>query len=359
MARTPQNGQESPCRGCVPGRSIAPASELPLRALATGSWRNPRCTRRDGFADPVASDAVWTGAGRWTGGGDPAALSIQRAMSHSRIQSRPRACVALLLALVAPLFASCASIPDDADPALVRRAGDRAKIVIDERPFSSSEGTYGYTVTGPDGKAQTTTIQVFANGFGWNANEAGKLEAYFTEAMVESGAFAVIDRSVLRDRQVDAAFAKELEADQDPTKVLRPDLKLVCSLTRLEPNAEVKGSNFFATSWLWLGGKFAYGWYSLLGGGLQNMSRKAECQIKVKIVDCRSGETIATAEGNGHSVGTSSRTRGAGWGIGGGLSFGTESAKDANLSMAIERAAIRAVNNLIEKIPAQYFHHAR
>lgn len=278
-------------------------------------------------------------------------------MSQTRTRSTVRRCAAAVGAFLMCSLIGCASMRDDDNPVLTHRTGDRAKIVIDERPFSAAGGTYGITVTGPDGQPQTTTVEVF--GYSWNPAHAADLERYFTEAMVESGAFVVIDRSVLDDKRVDAVNASLLEGDTQDRKVLRPDLKLKCTLTELNPDAEVKRSNFAAAAWYWLARRFAYGYYGWFGGGVEKMSRMARCQISVAIIDCRTGETLTTAKSEGFSVGTSTRVRTGGWGLGGGLSFGGGSSKDANLTLAIERATIRAVNAVIEKVPPQFFVHAR
>lgn len=279
-------------------------------------------------------------------------------MSQPIPTRRAKASVRAITLIFISSLMGCASIADDTNPELVRRSGDRAKVVIVDQPFQMSQGGYDFSVISSDGMARTTSIQVRGMGLYWNANEAQKLEQYFTEAMVESGAFAVIDRSVLADKVGDAAHIGLLEPEQNSTKVLRPDLKLKCTLVELNPNAEVEHSSFAARSWYWLGSKFRYGWYSWFGGGVDNVSRKANCEIKVAIINANSGETLATAKGQGSSVGSSSRVRGSGWGIGGGLSLGSSSSKDANLSLAIERATIRAVNDVLKKIPNDYFTYA-
>lgn len=278
-------------------------------------------------------------------------------MTHTRTRSIGRTLCAAAGAFLMSGLIGCASMPDDDNPVLEHRTGDRAKVVIDERPFSAAGGTYGFTVTGPDGQPQTTSVEF--SGFGWTAAAATQLEQYFTEAMVESGAFVVIDRGVIAAKRADRENAEFLEADTQDRKVLRPDLRLKCTLTELNPDAEVKRSNFAASAWYWLVRNFSRGWYGWFGGGVDNMSRMARCQIKVAVIDDRSGETLATASSTGFSVGTSSRVRAGGWGIGGGLSLGGGSSKDANLTLAIERATIRAVNAVIEKIPPHFFVHAR
>ena len=269
----------------------------------------------------------------------------------------------MFLLFVFACFEGCASIPDDEDPVLATRSGERAKVVIDDSAFSrGGGGSYGYTVTTSDGEQRSAMVQVHTQGFTWGAGEARKLEQYFTDALVQSGGFVVIDRSVLADRRAEEANGDLLETEDrlaGTSRVLRPDLKLRCQLVDLNPRAESKsGRGRGAIGWLSAVFGWIAGWF---GGGTSESAHKATCEIRVAIVDCHTGATIATAKGEGYSVGTSRRSQGSAWGIGGlgigGFSLGSGERKDANLSVAIERATVRAVNDLMRQIPARYFRH--
>jgi curli biogenesis system outer membrane secretion channel CsgG len=257
---------------------------------------------------------------------------------------------ALCLSLVLTTLAGCASIPDDEDPELVQHSGMRAKVVIDEDAFLPGRERAGATID--DGNGRTVTISYALMDL-WGPQQAHQLEQYFTDALVQTNAFAVLDKGVLAEHRAGGA------AEASAGERLLPDLKLRCVMTELNPNAEIKHDSVWLAGLYWIGSRFTWLYYVSLGGGLENMSRKATCEIRVSIVDVASAEVIATATGRAWSVGSASRTSGFGGGFLPMFGVGSSSAsKDANLSLAIERATKRAVNELLRQVPEGYFKHA-
>lgn len=244
----------------------------------------------------------------------------------------------ILLALCAlPVLGltSCASIQDDVDVEILAHNMDRARAVIDA---SASGGA--------------SSIQS-ALGIGSTGGQAGLVESHLSSAMVKSGAFDVLDRTAMG-----ANINPEGVEEGDPnSKARRADLLVKCTLTRLNPDAEVEHSNWGARAWYWVARRFSRGWYGWFGGGVQNSTRKAECDVSIKVVDVKTNSTLAQAEATAWSVGTASEVSGRGSILGGGGNIGTGSKKDANLSLAVERAVIRALNELVPQIPKRYFKH--
>lgn len=264
---------------------------------------------------------------------------------------------ALTLGLISMVTLSmgCASLlpapPDDTDPELIQRTGKKAVVTIAEKPFQSSKGGYSWQIA--DSSGQTRSVN-FSFG-GWNSNRAHKLEEFFTEAMQESGAFMIIDREMIQEIREDEALRQEgILEDQGSHKgqMIRPTLKLVASITRMEDDAS--GSKQRAR-----GGGFMSGLLGQLGGS--RATQKAECEIKIKIVDRDRGFVVATASGEGFSTGSSRSVSGGGafWKRFGGSMFGGSAGdsdyKKTNMEAALQRATVRAVNDLINKISDDYY----
>jgi curli biogenesis system outer membrane secretion channel CsgG len=244
---------------------------------------------------------------------------------------------------------------DDKNPTLTKRTGKKAIVVISEKPFQSSRGGATWSVTGPGGKQHT-----YSYSFGgWDEQKANNLEEYFTEVMQESGAVVLIDRETIKDLREEERFANEgfyKDKTSHKGQVLRPDLKLVVKITHMQDDAsgsetsgEAGGMGVIGTTW------------SFISGGGSRSTKKAECEIKIKIVDRRSGAVIATASGKAFSVGSTKSVSASGWsGTLGRSIFGggsDSSYKKTNMEAALQRATVRAINSLIQKIPAKYFRH--
>lgn len=244
---------------------------------------------------------------------------------------------------------------DDVNPELVKRTGPRATVVVAEDAFCyrSSEADGGITVDGPNGK-QTYTWRAHSAGFTWSRDRGQALETYFRAALTETGAFYVIRRDTAEGIRSDKALEREGLQDgaKDQPKLLRPDLKFVCTLTKLEENAarsEDKANVGGLVKRLRLPGGLR------LGGS--KSTQRGECEIMVEIVDRGSGVTIASAKGTGFAIGGSKSASVGGWqrSIFGVLGTRTETTVD--MTAAIQRATIRAINDVVQKIPAAYFRH--
>lgn len=259
------------------------------------------------------------------------------------------------LFVLAPAFASCAALipgpADDKDPELVQRSGKRALVMVDNNPFQYGKGGYSIKTTGPGG-TRTQTVQVSYGG--WNRSRAGNLEAFFEEAMTNSKAFYVVDRATVQEIREDESLRKEgILKDKSDNKgqLDRPDLKLVCTLTKLDENAG--GSKTGAS-----GGGFSNTLSGWLRGGGSRSTKRAECAIQIKIVDRRTGRILATARGEAFSVGSSKSGSAYGWStksiFGGGSNTQYE---NPDVEAATRRATVRAVNDLIKNVPDKYFKH--
>lgn len=279
-------------------------------------------------------------------------------MNHAQPTRRPLLFALAVFAL--PLLAgACATTnpdaADDQNPELVKRTGPRATVVVAENAFvyRSGGGSGGITVNGPDGQ-QTWTWDVHSSGFGWSQDKGKALEVYFRSALLDSGAFYPINRDAVSEARLDRSLGAEDLQDKrdDGQKLLRPDLKLVCTLTKLEENTESREDSFHTTWWQRI--PIIGGW---LSGGGNKATQKGECEIVVEIVDRNNGVTLATATGKGFAVGGSKRASAGGWQNAIFGSAQTSTRKSVDMTAAIQRATIRAVNDLIAKVPAGYFRH--
>jgi len=262
--------------------------------------------------------------------------------------------------LALPLLAgACAtSNPDaldDLNPELVKRTGPRATVVVADNAFvyRSGGGSGGITVNGPNGQ-QTWTWDVHGSGFSWSQDKGKALEVFFRSALLDSGAFYPINRDAVSEARLDRSLGDEdLQDKRDAAqKLLRPDLKLVCTLTKLEENTESREDSFRTTWWQRL--PIIGGW---LSGDGNKATQKGECEIVVEIVDRNNGATIATATGKGFAVGGSKRASVGGWQNAIFGSAQTSTRKSVDMTAAIQRATIRAVNDVIKNVPAGYFRH--
>lgn len=244
---------------------------------------------------------------------------------------------------------------DDANPELVKRTGPRATVVVAEDAFCyrSSEAGGGITVDGPNGK-QTYTWHAHSAGFAWNRDKGQALETYFRAALTDTGAFYVIRRDTAEGMRSDNALEREGLQDgaKDQPKLLRPDLKFICTLTKLEENAARTEDNANVGG---LAKRLRLPGGLRLGGS--KSTQRGECEIMVEIVDRANGVTIATAKGTGFALGGSKSASLGGWqrSIFGDL--GTKTDKAVDMTAAIQRATIRAINDVVQKIPAGYFRH--
>lgn len=250
--------------------------------------------------------------------------------------SRPKLKTILGVFVLAPAFASCASLipgpADDKDPQLVQHSGKKALVMVDQNPFQTAA----------------------ASPAGWNRSMAGSLQAFFEEAMTNSGAFYVVDRATVKEIREDEKLRGEgILKDKSDNKgqMDRPDLKLVCTLTKMDPNAG--GSKTKAS-----GGGYSTGLSSWLKGGGGRSTRRAECAIQIKIVDRRTGRILTTARGEAFSMGSGKSVNAYGWSskaIFGGA--GNSEYENPDVEAATRRATVRAVNDLVKKIPKKYFMH--
>lgn len=279
-------------------------------------------------------------------------------MTHTKARS------ALLHALFVsvPLLAtSCATVgspsAEDNNPELVKRTGPRAIVMVAENAFAmrtgGSAGSGGITVTGPEG-TQTITWAVHGSSFGWDQSKGHDLEVFFRTALNESGAFYVANRTtvedVVADRDLEARGLQEAREDQSLLK--RPDIKLVCTLTKLDDNAERREDDATVAGWQ---DHVPFG--KFFGGSGRRSTQRGECEVMVEIVDRATGLTVTSAKGAGYSIGTSEKARAGGWQRAIFAGVGTSKTKGVDMSAAIQRATIRAVNDLIGKIPANYYRH--
>jgi len=257
---------------------------------------------------------------------------------------------------VSLLAAGCATVgakaKDDDDPEIVRRTGKRAIVMVEENAFAYSSGGNSLTVSGPNG-TQTYSWTVLNSGWGWSQDKARQLQTYFESALDDTGAFYVADRATLAEAPTDGNLERGgiQEASDVRSKAKRPDLKLVCTLTKLEDDAGGSSDSARGSWWdRWSG-----------GGSSSRSTRRGECEIMIKIVDRASTLVVATAKGQGFSVGTSQRTsvHGSGWrrAIFASAGGSTSEYENVDMSAAIQRATVRAVNDLVNKIPADYFRH--
>lgn len=220
------------------------------------------------------------------------------------------------------MLAGCASAPDDTDDPLVQHAGPRATVTINQQ-----------------------------------SGRGEQLEAFFVEALTNSGAFYVIEdasQAVLQDKALENAGIIE-EGATDEGSPERADLELVCTVTDERENASgsqsgVQGRSFLSSI---TGG---------LAGGGGGATQQGRVSVNIRIKDRRRGRVLATARGEGFSVGASSNanasvykwSRGLGFGSVGGNTSGYE---NVDMAAAFRRATVRAVNDLVQKIPESYFKH--
>ncbi len=279
-------------------------------------------------------------------------------MNHSSYRPLSSRKTSLTSLLALALLAGCATAPvtDDTNPEVTKRTGPRATVVVAEGAFSmrSSGGSGGITVEGPNG-TQTWNWHVEASGFTWTKERGQQLETYFRSGLNDSGACYVINREAIAEARTDKALEKEgLQAEQDTgPSLLRPDLKLICTLTKFEDNSERREDTASASNW-WSRIPIIGMW---LSGRGRTSTQKGECEITVEIVDRSTGVTVATATGKGFAVGGSKSATVAGWQNAIFGQVGTTSTKSVDMTAAIQRAAIRAINDVVAKIPAGYFRH--
>lgn len=254
-------------------------------------------------------------------------------------------------------MASCAGLipgpADDTDDELVRHSGPRATVKIAENAFSMNKRGSGYSVTttGPDGRQQTHSVQWSA---GWSRGHAANLEAFFTDAMTNSQAFYVI-ASGAEEIYEDEQLRKDgILADQSSNKgqAERAELLLRCSVTKMDDNAsgsKTKGSG---------GGLIGDMVPTFLKGGAGRSTQKAEVALMIEIVDRRTRRVLATARGEAFSVGGTKDAGVAGWSSRAIFGSGSDSEyENVDMEAAIRRATVRAVNELVAKVPQKYFTH--
>lgn len=258
------------------------------------------------------------------------------------------------LAAVTPSCAALGGSADDKNPTLITRDGPRAAVTVLDGAFSySGGGSTGATVTvdGPDG-VRTVNYSVSTTGWGWDRDKAHELEAYFRNTLNDTGAFYVVDRAAAEEIREDQRLQAEdiQEASTGDQRMLRADLMLKCTLTKLDDNAGGTRSSV-------RGGGFVDSLTGFITGGGSGGTRRGDCEILVEIIDRGRGVTVASAKGAGFSTGTTDSVHAGGWrsaifGAGSSSSY-----EGVDMSAAIQRATIRAVNGLVAKIPAGYFKH--
>ncbi|MCA8954550.1 MAG: hypothetical protein KDC87_00670 [Planctomycetes bacterium] len=240
----------------------------------------------------------------------------------------------LLTLLVMPSCSSLLPKPtDDKDDALVQRPGKRATVYVAEGAFGMRSGNTGYTIktTGPDGKQETRSVEVSFGGM-WSRDSANALGLRFRDAMLNTGAFRV-------------------KGTPDGA-----DLKLVAYLTDYNPRAESSSKTGQVGFWWWM-----YRWTPSflrgMWGRASTSSTVAKAKMKIEVWDPKANELLATADGEGYSVGGKQAASGTAWTsmfTGGG---GDSTEKSVDKDNALRRACVRAVNNLLTRVPASYFKH--
>jgi curli biogenesis system outer membrane secretion channel CsgG len=263
-------------------------------------------------------------------------------MMTNSSSAAPRVSLATKLATMvgSVLIAGCSSLvpgpDDDTDPELVQRAGPRVTVKVADDAFRVQSP--GAVTWGP----------------GWSRGHARNLEAFFIDALTNSQGFYVIESGAAEIYEDEALREDGILADEETNKgqAERADLLLVCTLTKSDANAG--GSNTEGSGGGLLGNMVP----TFLKGGAGRSTQRAEVEIKVRIVDRRTRRVLATATGSGFSVGGTKKASVYGWSSRAIFGGGSDSSyENVDLEAAISRATVRAVNDLVNKIPEKYFAH--